>query len=69
MCICSVSSKVATSEKLIGSIDYKLNPKSSLIGCSTERVDRIGTRAFDMYVAMASMSGRWSGGRSPLRWL
>ena len=69
MCICSVSSNVATSEKLIGSIGYKLNPESSSIGCSTERVDRIGTRPFDMYVTVASTPGRWSGGRSPLRWL
>ena len=38
------------------------------MGCSTEPVDRIGTRPFDTYVTMASTTGRWSGGRSPLRW-
>ena len=26
-------------------------------------------RPFDTYVTMASTTGRWSSGRSPLRWL
>ena len=39
------------------------------MGCSTEPVGRIGTRPFDTDVTMASTTGRWSGGRSPLRWL
>ena len=39
------------------------------MGCSTEPVDRIGKRPFDINVTMASTPGRWSGGRAPLRWL
>ena len=39
------------------------------MGCSTEPVDRIETCPFDTDVTMASTPGRWSGGRSPLRWL
>ena len=52
--MCSVSSNVATSERLIGSIGYLLNPDSSSIGCSTEPVDRIGTRPFDTNVTNAT---------------
>ena len=66
---CSVSSNVATSERLIGSIGYYVNLESSSIGCSTQPVGRIGMGPFDTYVTMASTTGRWSGGRPPLRWL
>ena len=50
-------------------MDQQKNWVRELISCSTEPDDRIGTCPFDTYVTMTSTPGRWSGGRSPLRWL
>ena len=50
--VVALQSNVARSRSLIGSIGYLVNPESSSIGCSTEPVERIGTRRFDTDVTI-----------------